>query len=248
VGAPVRLKGVDIGEVKRVTAVFTEDWEFYVEVIVEVNTETVVNLSGIEETSPQETVTALIARGLRAQMETQSMVLGQKLIKMDLFPNSELTYQFLNREYPEIPSIPTVEQQLGQTLERLVRQIEEVPIADISRTLLSAVQGIDSLVNSPAVYRTFAELEVTLGETRAMLKQVNAQIEPLTTDAGEVMADMTAVITAADTLINSLQTVAVENQGELYSSMKELKEAARAMRNLLDYLQQHPDAPIWGKD
>jgi len=247
-GSSVRLKGVDIGEVKDVTAVFTEEWEFYVEVIVEVDTDAVVNLSGIEEISPEATVTALIARGLRAQLQTQSMVLGQKYIKMDLFPNSELTYQFLNREYPEIPSIPTVEEQLGQTLERLVGQIDRVPIADISQALLAAVQGIDSLVNSSAVYGLITELEVTLGETTTLLKEINGEIKPLTANANEVMDAMTVAISAADTLIGSLQSVAAENQVEFYMSLKELKEAARALRNLLDYLERHPDAPIWGKD
>jgi paraquat-inducible protein B len=248
VGSPVRLKGVDIGEVKDVTAVFTESWEFYVEVIVEVDTDAVVNLSGMEETSPVATVTALIARGLRAQLETQSMVLGQKYIRMDLFPDSELRYQFLNNEYPEIPSISTFEEQIGQTFERLVRQIEDVPIADISRVLLTALQGIDSLVNSPKVYGMIAELQVTLGETTSLLKEINGEIRPLTANANELMDAMTVAISDADTLIGSLQTVAAENQVELYMTLKELKEAARAMRNLLDYLERNPDAAIWGKD
>jgi len=248
VGSPVRLKGVDLGEVKEVTAVFAEDWAFYVEVIIEVDTDAVVNLSGIEETTPEATVTALIARGLRAQLDTQSMVLGQKYIRMDLFPESELRYQFLNNKYPEIPSISTFEEQIGQTFERLVRQIEDVPIAEISHVLLSAIQGIDSLVNSPEVYGMIAELEVTLGETTSLLKEINGEIRPLTANANEVMGAMTVAITAADTLLGSLQTVASENQVELHMTLKELKEAARALRNLLDYLEQHPDAAIWGKD
>jgi paraquat-inducible protein B len=247
-GSPVRLKGVDIGEVKDVTAVFTESWEFYVEVIIEVDTKAVVNLSGIEETSPVATVTALIARGLRAQLETQSMVLGQKYIKMDLFPESELRYQFLNRKYPEIPSIPTIEEQIGQSLERLVRKIEEVPIAEISQALLVTIQGIDSLVNSPAAYDLVAELEVTLAETRLAMQKINGQIEPLSENINEVINALTGTVSAADTLLVSLNTAAVENQAELYLSVKELREVARTMRNLLDYLQRHPDAPIWGKD
>ena len=37
VGSAVRLMGVDIGEVKKVTAVYADNWEFYVEVIIEVD-------------------------------------------------------------------------------------------------------------------------------------------------------------------------------------------------------------------
>ena len=248
VGSPVRLKGVDIGEVKDVTAVFAEDWEFYVEVIIEVDQDAVVNLSGMEDTSPEAEVTALIARGLRAQLETQSMVLGQKYVKLELFPDSELRYQFLNREYPEIPSVPTIEQQLGHTLERLVRQIEQVPIADIARALLSTVEGIDSLVNSPEIHGAVAEFEKTLGQTTTLLAEINNEIKPLAANVTEVTETMVSAIEAADTLMVSLRNVATEKQADLYMSVKELNEAVRAMRNLLDYLQRHPDAVIWGKD
>jgi paraquat-inducible protein B len=248
VGSPVRLKGVDIGEVKDVTAVFAEDWEFYVEVIIEVDQDAVVNLSGVEDAPPQAEVTALIARGLRAQLETQSMVLGQKYVKLELFPKSELRYQFLNREYPEIPSIPTVEEQIGQTLERLVGQIERVPIADISDVILTAFQGIDSLVNSPQLYRAIAEFERTLGQTTTLLAEINGEIKPLAQNVTAVTESMTKAIGAADTLLISLQNVTAENQVEMSMTIKELNEATRAMRNLLDYLQRHPDAVIWGKD
>ena len=104
-GSPVKLKGVQIGEVTDVTAVFADNWEFYVEVVIEVDRDAVVNESGIEEGTREEQITALIARGLRAQLETQSMVLGQKYVKLDLFPDSELRYQFLNQEYQEIDGI-----------------------------------------------------------------------------------------------------------------------------------------------
>jgi paraquat-inducible protein B len=248
VGSAVRLKGVDIGEVNDVKAVFAEDWEFYVEVVIEVDQDAVVNLSGIADTSPEAEVTALIARGLRAQLETQSMVLGQKYVKLELFPDSELRYQFLSSEYPEIPSIPTIEEQLGQTLERLVGQIERVPIADLASAMLSAIEGIDSLVHSPEIYRAVVEFEKTLGQTTTLLTEINSEIEPLAANVTEVSEAMLGAIQAADSLMVSLRNVTTENQADLYMSVKELNETVRTMRNLLDYLQRHPDAIIWGKD
>jgi paraquat-inducible protein B len=248
VGSPVRLKGVDIGEVRDVTAVFTEGWRFYVEVIIEVDTDAIVNLSGLEETSREATVTALIARGLRAQLETQSMVLGQKYIKMDLFPETGLRYQFLNSKYPEIPAIPAIDEQIGQTVERLVRQIDEVPIAEISGSLLSAVQRLDSLLNSQSFYDLVQELDMTLQETRLAMQKINSEVEPLSANINRAIDALTVTTAAADTLLVSLNTMTVENQSELYLSVKEFRETARAMRNLLDYLQRHPDAPVWGKD
>ena len=248
VGSPVRLRGVDIGEVKDVTAVFAEDWEFYVEVIIQVDQDAVVNLSGMEGSSPGEQVTALIARGLRAQMDTQSIVLGTKYIKLDLFPESELSYQFLNPRYPEIPSVPTIGEQVGQTFKRLVEEIEALPISDISDALLSAAHGVDSLVSSPGVRTAITEFELTLAESKALLEQINGEIEPLAQNVTEVSEAMVHAIAAADTLIVSLHQMTAESQVEMSTSIKELNETVRAMRNLLDYLQQHPDAVIWGKD
>jgi hypothetical protein len=40
----------------------------------------------------------------------------------------------------------------------------------------------------------------------------------------------------------------VDNQSEIYTTLNELTEAAKSTRLLLDYLQRHPDAIIFGKD
>jgi paraquat-inducible protein B len=247
-GSPVKLKGVKIGEVTDVTAVFADNWEFYVEVIIETDNRAVVNASGMEGVTPEEEITALIARGLRAQLETQSMVLGQKYVKLDLFPDSELRYQFLNQNYPEIPSIPTVEEQIGVTLSRLVDKIDDIPIAELSQATLSLIQGVDSLVHSQELRGAIVAIERVLNETSVILAEVNEQIGPVSADVAEVTAAMTGAIAAADTLLVTLRGVTVENQGDVYTAVKELSEVARSLRNLLDYLQRHPDAIIWGKD
>ncbi len=59
---------------------------------------------------------------------------------------------------------------------------------------------------------------------------------------------MTEAMDAVDSLVVSLRALAAENQADVYMSVKEFRETARALRNLLDYLQRHPDAVIWGKD
>ncbi len=249
-GSPVKLKGVQIGEVTDVTAVFADNWEFYVEVIIEVDRDVVVNASGMEDTTPEAEITALIARGLRAQLETQSLVLGQKYVKLDLFPDSELRYQFLNQEYTEIPSIPTVGvgEQIGHTLSRLVDKIDDVPIAELSQSMLSAIQGIDSLVHSPELWGMIVAAERAFNETTVILADINDQIGPVSADVAEATAAMKRALAAADTLLVTLRGVAVENQADVYTTVKELSETARSLRNLLDYLQRHPDAMIWGKD
>jgi len=248
VGSPVRLMGVDIGEVKEVTALFADNWEFYVEVIIMVEPDAVENVSGMQGVSSEEEITALITRGLRAQLDTQSMVLGLKYVRLDIFEDTEPVFQFLNRDHQEIPSIPTIEQQVGNTLKRLAQELDEIPMTEISQSLLSAIHGVDSLVRDPEVRETIVALHETLGEATIVLREINTQIGPVTTDITEVTRSVTEVLATADTLLIQLRGVAVENQSEIYLSIKELAEASRAMRNLLDYLQRHPDAIIWGKD
>jgi paraquat-inducible protein B len=247
-GSPVKLKGVQVGEVTDVSAVFADNWEFYVQVLIEVNSDAVINVSGMEAETPEANITALIARGLRAQLETQSMVLGQKYVKLDLFPDSELRYQFLNQDYPEIPSIPTLEEQIGQTLTRLVDKIDDVPIAELSQATLSTIQGLDSLVHSPELWGAIVAVERALNETTVVLAEINDHIGPVSADVTQVTAAMKQAISAADTLLVTLRGVTVENQADVYRTVQELSEMARSLRNLLDYLQRHPDAVLWGKD
>jgi paraquat-inducible protein B len=248
-GSPVKLRGVEIGEVTEIRALFLADWEFCVEVKIEADSEAVDNLSGSQEDMPHsEEIGALIIRGLRAQLQTQSMVLGLKYVKLDLFPETPPILMGLQPEYIEIPSIPTTEEELVNKLRRSMEQLEQVPLAEISQAVLKMAGSIDRLANSEELTGAIVAFNETMDETRVLLRKMDTNLGPLVSDLSRASNALEATLVSADTLLVHINSVTGENQEQLYSTFAELSETAKSLRLLLDYLQRHPDAIMWGKD
>ena len=66
----------------------------------------------------------LIARGLRAQLEMQSIVTGQLQIALDFYPDKPAVYTGIDKTVQEIPTIPT-------PLQELTKKLESLPIEEI---------------------------------------------------------------------------------------------------------------------
>lgn len=253
IGAPVVFRGVKVGTVTDIMIVFDpETLSFYVPVIIEVEADRFERIlpKGVteEEIEERNYSRALIERGLRAQLILQSFVTGQLWINFDLYPDRparfvELKSKDLDIKYPEIPTIPTPMQELQKTL-------EEIPIHEIAQKLEHTLDGIDRLVNSPDLHESFTSLNLALKDMRKLVRNVDRKVEPLATSfegAGDAARD--ALLKAENTL-SSIRNNLSENSKmnyEIRNMLEELASAARSIRLLTDYLEQHPEALLRGK-
>jgi paraquat-inducible protein B len=109
-GAPVTFRGVRIGEVKEVTAFLTgrEDPLIQIEAVIEVRTNVVESPAGMarpfDGMTPAELAAALIARGARARLLSQSLLTGQKYIDLDFLPEEPARLAGIERLHPELPT------------------------------------------------------------------------------------------------------------------------------------------------
>lgn len=141
----------------------------------------------------------LIGRGLRAQLEMQSIVTGQLQIALDFFPDKPAIYTGIVKTVQEIPTIPTPLQELTKKLERL-------PIDEIFNKVNLAMDGIANLVQSPELKESVANLNTTLKDMQSLLRNVDAQVKPLSAGLSETIRDTQKLVRNADTQVASLGT------------------------------------------
>ena len=310
IGAPVTFNGVKVGAVTDIR-VIVDDPKGTVRtpVFFEVDGRRLVDASGtpIRLRKDAAGLARLTERGLRAQLELQSLVTGQLQIALNFHPGSPLTLTNLSPEYLEVPTIPSQMERLTQTIENL--PLVEL-VADVRRTLAS----IDALVNAPeilaavrGVTRTLAttdrlvervaaevapimanvevvarNAEGTLAEVRQVITRlgpaleaavaqyqklattVDAQVEPLGTaivkvattadlalaQAHQTLAQASQTLTQAHVTLKSVDTAIDADSPLRYDVARALHEvqlAARSLRGLTDYLEQHPEAVVSGK-
>ena len=103
-GAPVIFRGVRIGSVTNIILrADPNDLSITIPIFVEIEPERF-EMGGSRKHSPEETSRILIQRGLKAELEMQSLVTGKLIVALDFFPDTLTCASFDDREITFIDS------------------------------------------------------------------------------------------------------------------------------------------------
>src|SRR5207249_7380999 len=144
VGAPVEIRGVKIGTVTRIRLFAKRQ-----QIGVYVNIDPSLLPRGTELKDNVERVQDLIKQGLRAQLQTQSLLTGQLLVYLDYFPNSPIELTHLDPAVPEIPTVPTTLARLQARLEAFLNKLDQVNLDQLTVALTETMQSVRVLIGSP---------------------------------------------------------------------------------------------------
>lgn len=155
-GAPVLFRGVKIGSVSDIQILpDPEEKDIRVAVIIQIEPDRITHLGKESEEDHRRKIRDLVDLGLRAQKNLQSFVTGQLLVQFDFYPDKPAKLLGLKTEYPELPTIPSMEEDLLKTLQDL--PIEET-IKAAKDTLVqaeSAMAAVESTFrdDSPLIHQ-----------------------------------------------------------------------------------------------
>lgn len=181
VGSPVVFRGVKIGSVTNIMIrADTDDLSVQIPVFIEVDPDRFEKVEKGGRFIPVD-VKRLREHGLRAQLQMKSMVTGQMMIELDFYPDKPVKLVG-DGTVPEIPTIPS-------SIEELAKRIEKVPVEEIFKKLLSAVEGIEKVVNSSGMQKLPASLNLTLEDTRKLVRNIDEKLDSLGSSADETLKD-----------------------------------------------------------
>jgi len=107
VGAPVKFKGIKIGEVIDIKLEFDyEALAFRIPVIIEIEPERI-TWTGKQTIDKERGNEILVEKGLRAQLKQGNLLTGQLYIDVDMYPDEPPRKIIYGGSYPELPTIPT---------------------------------------------------------------------------------------------------------------------------------------------
>lgn len=165
VGSPVMLNGVPIGRVIRISLITdVKTMEIQTPVYIETNQNSfiVTNGNGRSKEDIQEFTDKMIAKGLRAKLESQSLLTGQKMIAMGFFPDTPILLRKHNPKIVEIPTLPSTSEELMQTFHKL-------PLQKTVESLNSALTDADKLLqrlneDSPSIMKNIDQITSSLAK------------------------------------------------------------------------------------
>jgi paraquat-inducible protein B len=98
---------------------------------------------------------------------------------------------------------------------------------------------VNQLVSSPEMARSLRSLDRALANTERLTRDADAQLGPLLRSLRESAGRADAVLASAGDMMSA--------GADLPKTIRELGNAARSLRVLSDYLEEHPEALLRGK-
>jgi paraquat-inducible protein B len=221
VGAPVDFRGVAIGQVTDIRLRYdVANGSMQIPVTMDLQPErmSIVGESrGIEDRAELD---QLIERGLRAQLQTQSIVTGLLFVQLDFFPNTQVRLIKAEGDPPEVPTIASTLEQLEQTLDEVAPQVPEL-LRNVNTLLTQVSTGLDE--GKSDIQQILADLATF----SASLEQAAPALDRLVDDGTAAIAAIRHTATTADSIL-------AQNQATIDATLNELQTTVAAVRRMAD--------------
>ncbi len=250
-GAPVKFRGVQIGQVGEIRLLYEQARGApRIPVFLKIDGERMRELGAQRAPSP-ELLHDLIAQGLRARLQTLSIVTGVLFVDFDILPGSPMEMmQEADASYPEIPTLPTTFEEATKTVSDVLAQIKEVDFKGIAMAVREAVDGLTRLAGNPRLAAAIDGLPGAIDSARRLLADLDAKTAPLadgvrdiSTDTRQTLASLRATLEAIEALVAPDAPLAVE----FTQAAADLGRASRALGDLADFLERDPSAVVFGR-
>lgn len=259
-GSPVLLGGFEVGEVSSaelVTDPKTGGLETRVVLLLD---PTRFHIEGAAKNGEDwtklmnATLDALVRRGLRATVAQTPPIIGVPQVALDVEPG-ETAETGASREVASgldfsghYPRIPTVS---GGGLTAFTQQLGRVPLDQIAGNVRAITERVKTLASSPQLDDSIRHLDRTLTELDTTLRTAGPQVAPTLASVRETVSGLRQTANDIDSTSETARRVmssSVAAPGaSVQQALQELSDAARSIRSLADYLDQHPEALVRGR-
>ncbi len=269
VGSAVEFRGVKVGEVTEIkilynpkerrydVAVIFETWNDRITTIEEFKTVTA------EDISDDELINVL---GLRAQLDLKSFVTGQQVISLEFLPETpvKLSGYAIEGQYKGVVEVPTIESKF----EELGRKLMDLDLSGLVEKATQTLEAIHQLVSNPELIAAIQDIRAGVQDARALLNSARMTVDEVRPAATSALKQADAALKSAEAAIREIRPVATRalaqtdatlktaqnlmdkdssTRHDLERALQEVANAAEAMRNLAEYINQNPDAFLRGR-
>jgi len=226
------------------------------------------NIRRLGNSAGENLTEELIARGMRGQLNTQSLLTGLLYVQLDFFPDTPVNLADIETDYVQVPTVPT-------ELERLTRELESVNWAQLANDMKDIAAGMNQFIGS----EDFQALPAGLTSTLASYEQLSNDLQQLLATSGpklnrvldgtgdsvetfnnelpkfsalaqenlNLLDDALIAFQEAMSEIDALVSADSATTYELNKALRELAQAGRALQLLAKTLEEQPEALIRGK-
>ncbi len=264
VGADVTYRGVKIGNVRQINLSYDRSLnDVVMPVTIRINTDSA--RSSKADRGFDRSIEPLIERGLRAQLQTPSLLTGKAIVALDFF--AEQPGYIRDPHLVDLPAIPTVPSRIDQisdVLRNLAEGLREMPLKETLETANKTLLAFERLASAPETQAGIQSLSVSLANFEKISQQLQQRLpgmlDNVQSGSVELKAALVDVRHAAQSARDALQQMDAmvsdgrrslgpqsELQYELLQSLQDLGQASKALQRTAESIEQQPQSIIFGK-
>jgi paraquat-inducible protein B len=271
VGAPVTFRGVRVGAVESIVLQFDPQTKTaYIPVTVQLEPDRV-RVTGDDSAARRVLdLAALAARGLRAELNTQSFVTGQSQIDLDFDQSTPAVL------HPNVTSLPEIPTRLS-TIQRVQKQLSQLPLEELVTNANGALQSLHDLserldndlppllaslkatsegsartvdVATKAIVNLQSRLDDTLTRVTEFVATGDQQMSQRGADLHTLLVSSTQTVQQARETLNDLRSLTSsrgETRANLDATLRDLAAAAASLRGFANDVEHNPQLLLTGR-
>ena len=225
---------------------------------------------GLGQDATKEDAIALlqeyVGQGLRARLTSANILTGELIVELVELPTELAAELDMDaKPFPRIPSAAADLSDFNATAEGVFRRINELQVEELIASAIGMLDSVNLLVASDDAKAVLPELTATLTESRLVLTELReagaaAKLNSTMTSAENAANAIEAAAGKLPSLADRLEKLSVRTETVLasygeksrlingtLSTLRDISEAADALKALARTLQRNPNSIILGR-
>ncbi len=252
-GSEVTMHGLVVGHVTSVRLVYDAAKDAIVAPVhFEVEPERILGVGAKSVfKTPAEAANAVVKRGMRASLQSASLITGQQMVALDFVhdaPPAEVTM-----DGPDFV-LPTTEgggfAGLQASASALLDKVNTIPFKQIGDNLDGILRSTNNVANGPQIKKALTDLSSTISDVKDLVAQLDSGMSPALQQLPGIASGLQKTMTSVNKLSLSLENGYGNNtqfNRDLERLLVQVNDALRSIRSLADLLARHPEALIKGR-
>jgi paraquat-inducible protein B len=245
-GSAVTMHGLKVGEVINVRLSYDAARDAVVAPVrFEVEPERIVGVGQRVFKTDREAVEGVVQKGLRASLQSASLITGQQQVTLEFDPNAPPAE--VSMDGPDYV-IPSTEgggfAGLTASATELLNKVNRMPFEQIGKDLEGILKSTNDMVQGPQIKKALTDLAAMIASAQGTIQRLDSKELP------ELVAGLDKTLASANKLVLSLDNGYGDNtkfNRDLDRLMVQANDAVRSLRSLSDLLARHPEALIKGR-
>jgi paraquat-inducible protein B len=251
-GSEVTMHGLVIGHVTDVELKYDPAKDAIVAPVrYDVEPERIVGVGNKVFASTQDAVEEVLRHGLRASLESTSLITGQQMVTLDFVHAAPLAPVAMEGDDFVLPTTGGAGlASLQASATALLNQVGSIPFRQIGENLDGILRATNSLSNDPQLQKSLADLSATLASAKQLLEHIDSSTSKALRQLPEISAGMEKTLTNVNKVMLSFDSGYGGNtqfNRDVERLLVQLNDAVRSVRSLADLLARHPEALIKGR-